>query len=138
MKPRLFLAATLAAVGAVAGFAGAAQAQITVFDPSNYAKAVEEATTALNQLRQLEQQVAQGQQLLTSLNQNSGVNLLATVLQQPSLRTMLPDIDALVAAGRGDLTQLGGLASAAASGASGTVALTDTKGQYRGCPTLPA
>lgn len=109
MKPRIFLAAT----AAVVAFAGAAQAQITVFDPSNYAKAVEEATTALNQLHQLETQVTQGTQLLTSLNQNSGVNLLATILQQPQLRTLLPDIDALVAAGRGDLNQLGALASAA-------------------------
>jgi type IV secretion system protein VirB5 len=109
MTLRLFLATTALALG----LSGAARAQITVFDPTNYAKAVEEATTALNQLHQLEQQVTQGAQLLTSLNRNSGVNLLAPVLQQPSLRTLLPDIDALVAAGRGDLTQLGALASAA-------------------------
>jgi type IV secretion system protein VirB5 len=111
MTPRLLLATAALALG----LGGTAHAQITVFDPTNYAKAVEEATTALNQLHQLETQVTQGAQILTSLNQNSGVNALATLLQQPSLRTMLPDIDALVAAGRGDLTQLGSLASAAQS-----------------------
>jgi hypothetical protein len=40
----------------------------------------------------------------------------------------------LVQAARGT----GGLASAAAGEASGTVALADTNAQYRGCPALPA
>lgn len=109
MKPRIVLLA-----GALTlGLAGSAHAQLAVFDASNYAKAIEEATTALNQLRQLEQQVSQGAQLLTSLNANSGVNALASVLQQPGLRTILPDINAFVTAGQGDLTQLGALGSAA-------------------------
>lgn len=109
MKPRIVLLAGVLTLG----LAGSAHAQLAVFDASNYAKAIEEATTALNQLRQLEQQVSQGAQLLTSLNANSGVNALAKVLQQPGLRTILPDISAFVTAGQGDLTQLGALGSAA-------------------------
>ena len=111
MRPR----SILIAVALAAGFASSAQAQMTVFDPTNYAKAVEEAQTALNQLEQLKQQVTNGQTLLTSLNQASGVNGLATLLQQPQLRSFLPNIDAFVAAGRGDLSQLGALGSAAQS-----------------------
>lgn len=109
MKPRILLLAGVVALG----LSGSAHAQMAVFDASNYAKAIEEATTALNQLHQLEQQVSQGEQLLTSLNANSGVNALATILQQPTLRSLLPDINAFVTAGQGDLTQLGAIASAA-------------------------
>lgn len=111
MKPRIVLLA-----GAMAlGLSTQAHAQLAVFDASNYAKAIEEATTALNQLHQLEAQVTQGATLLNSLNVNSGVNALAGVLQQPSLRTILPDITAFVAAGRGDLAGLGAISSAAQS-----------------------
>jgi type IV secretion system protein VirB5 len=111
MRPR----SILLAVALAAGFTGSAHAQLAVFDGSNYAKAVEEAQTALSQLQQLKQQVTNGQTLLTSLNQASRVNGLATLLQQPQLRSFLPNIDAFVAAGRGDLTQLGSLTSAAQS-----------------------
>ena len=83
-----------------------------VYDPTAYAKIVQEAETALNQLHQLETQVSQGQALLSSLNTNSGVNGLATVLGQPALRNFLPDIDAFVAAGS-DLSKLGSLSGAA-------------------------
>lgn len=111
MKPRIVLLA-----GAMAlAVSTQAHAQLAVFDASNYGKAIEEATTALNQLHQLETQVTQGETLLNSLNVNSGVNALATVLQQPALRTILPDINALVAAGKGDLAGLGQIASAAQS-----------------------
>lgn len=111
MKPRIVLLAGVMALG----LSAQAHAQLAVFDASNYAKAIEEATTALNQLRQLETQVTQGATLLNSLNVNSGVNALATVLQQPGLRTILPDINAFVSAGRGDLAGLGSIASAAQS-----------------------
>jgi type IV secretion system protein VirB5 len=111
MKPRIMF---LAGVMALA-VSSQAHAQFAVFDASNYAKAIEEATTALNQLHQLETQVSQGTSLLNSLNVNSGVNALATVLQQPALRTILPDINAFVAAGRGDMAGLGSIASAAQS-----------------------
>ncbi len=103
----------IAAAAVAASIACSAHAQMAVFDSANYAKAIEEATTALNQLHQLEQQVTQGEQLLTSLNQNSGVNALATILQQPSIRTILPDLAALETAAQGDLSGLGSIASAA-------------------------
>lgn len=111
MKPRIVLLAGVMALG----LSTRAHAQLAVFDASNYAKAIEEATTALNQLHQLETQVTQGANLLNSLNVNSGVNALAGILQQPSLRTILPDINAFVAAGRGDLAGLGAISSAAQS-----------------------
>jgi type IV secretion system protein VirB5 len=109
MNRRLFAAAT----AAVLLLSGSAQAQVIVFDPTSYAKILLQAQTALNQLKQLEQQVAQGQQLLTSLNQISNVNRLATVLSQPSLRAFLPNADAFVAAAQGDLTTLGAIGAKA-------------------------
>jgi type IV secretion system protein VirB5 len=111
MKPLTILAAFVAA----AGISTTAHAQMTVFDPSNYAQAVTQVQTQLNQLDQLKLQVTQGQTLLTSLNQNSGVNGLATLLSQPEVRSFLPEIGAFVAAGRGDLTQLGNLTASAQS-----------------------
>jgi type IV secretion system protein VirB5 len=111
MTPRILILAALAATA----LGGSAHAQMAVFDASNYSKAIEEATTALNQLHQLEQQVTQGEQLLNSLNVNSGVNALATALQQPALRNILPDISAFVAAGQNDLNGLGAIQSAAQS-----------------------
>ncbi len=109
MNRRLFAAAT----AAVLLLSGSAQAQIIVFDPTSYAKILLQAQTALNQLKQLEQQVAQGQLLLTSLNQISNVNRLATLLSQPSLRAFLPNADAFVAAAQGDLTALGAIGAKA-------------------------
>jgi type IV secretion system protein VirB5 len=101
------IVATLAVVGA-----GPSRAQTIVYDPTAYAKIVQETETALKQLQQLQQQVATGQALLSSLNTNSGVNGLANVLAQPSVRSFLPDSQAYVAAAH-DLTQLGSLAGAA-------------------------
>jgi type IV secretion system protein VirB5 len=94
---------------------GPAHAQMAVFDASTYAKVLQETQTALQQLRQLEQQVQQGQQLLTSLNQISNVNGLATALEQPALRTFLPDAGAFVTAAKGDLATLGAIGKAAQS-----------------------
>jgi type IV secretion system protein VirB5 len=91
----------------------AAEAQVIVYDPTNYAKILQQAQTALNQLQQLKQQVSQGQQLLTSLNQISNVNSLAPSLSVPSLRSFLPDPNAYVTASSGNLTSLGPLGSAA-------------------------
>jgi len=109
MNRRLFAAAA----AAVLLVSGSAEAQVIVFDPTSYAKILLQAQTALNQLKQLEQQVAQGQQLLTSLNQISNVNRLATVLSQPSLRAFLPNADAFVTAAQGDLTALGAIGAKA-------------------------
>jgi type IV secretion system protein VirB5 len=106
---------TLAVFGAAALLcaAGPARAQIVVYDPTSYAKILQQAQTALNQLQQLQQQVAQGQQLLTSLNQISNVNALASSLQQPAMRAFLPNADAFVSAARGDLAALGAIGARA-------------------------
>ena len=111
MKPRIVLLAAMAALA----LGGSAHAQTIVYDPTNYAKMVQQAETALQQLQQLQQQVTNGQTLLTSLNTNSGVNGLATVLQQPALRNVLPDISAFVAAANGNLSSLAAIGSNAQS-----------------------
>jgi type IV secretion system protein VirB5 len=112
MNHRRFSAAVAAA--ALMSLAGAARAQVIVYDPTSYAKILQEAQTALNQLQQLKQQVSQGQQLLTSLNQISNVNGLATSLSLPNLRSFLPDPKTFVTAPSGDLSSLGPLGSTAA------------------------
>lgn len=99
--------AMLAGVALVA--ARPAQAQMAVFDSANYAKLLQETQTALKQLQQAEQQVQQGQQLLTSLNQASNVNGLASVLEQPALRSFLPDAASLVTTAQADWTALGAI-----------------------------
>jgi|688.fasta_scaffold284072_3 type IV secretion system protein VirB5 len=119
---------SFARMGAAAGAAmllalsGPAHAQMAVFDSANYAKLLQETQTALKQLQQLEQQVAQGeqlvtnsQQLLTSLNQISNVNGLATVLEQPTLRSFLPNGSTYVTASSagGNLSTLGVIGQAA-------------------------
>ena len=60
MKRHRLLAGFAGAV-ALAGTAGTAHAQMAVFDSANYAKLLQETQTALNQLQQLEKQVAQGE-----------------------------------------------------------------------------
>lgn len=104
MKTKLVAAA--AAFG-LATAASAAQAAMIVHDPVSYAKLIEEARTALDQLNQLKAQVQQGKQLFDSFNTASLVNAIAPQLGVPQLREMLPDISALSAAAKGDLTALG-------------------------------
>lgn len=111
MNRRLLAAA---AASALIGLSGAARAQVIVYDPTSYAKILQQAQTALNQLQQLKQQVTQGQQVLTSLNQISHVNNLAPSLSLPSLRSFLPDANTFVSASSGNLASLGPLGSAAA------------------------
>lgn len=99
-----------ALVGAALLFsAPAAQAQHIVHDPTTYARLVEDARTALQQLRALQAQVEQGQALFDSLNAISDVNALASALGLPEVRNPLPDLKALRAAADGDLTALGDL-----------------------------
>lgn len=93
--------------------APAAQAQHIVHDPTAYARLVEDARTALQQLRALQAQVEQGQALFDSLNAISDVNALASALGLPEVRNPLPDLKALRAAADGDLTALGDLADRA-------------------------
>lgn len=111
MKPRL-LAATIAAGLTFLG--PAAQAQMIVHDPTSYAKLIAQAQTALDQLNELKAQVQQGQQLFTSLNQASNVSTIASQLNIPSLRELLPDTSAFEAAAKGDLAALGAISARAA------------------------
>ncbi|WP_278069507.1 type IV secretion system protein [Brevundimonas sanguinis] len=105
-----------ALIGAVLlASAPAVQAQHIVHDPTAYARLVEDARTALQQLRALQAQVEQGQALFDSLNAISDVNALASVLGLPEVRNPLPDLRALRAAADGDLAALGDLADRAAA-----------------------
>ena len=69
---------TIALVGAVAMGGSSAHAQLAVYDAASYAKLIQQATTAVNQLNELKAQVTQGQQLFSSLNDASGVSKIAS------------------------------------------------------------
>jgi type IV secretion system protein VirB5 len=84
-----------AAGAALAATAAGAHAAMIVYDPTSYAKMIEQAKTALGQLEQLKTQVSQGQELLGSLNDASGLDALARELDQPALRNLLPDVASL-------------------------------------------
>ena len=103
---------TIALVGAVTLGGSAAHAQLAVYDATSYAKLIEQATTAANQLNELKTQVTQGQQLLSSLNDASGVSKVASALGAPSLRSFLPDTSALSAVTKGDFSALGAIGAA--------------------------
>jgi type IV secretion system protein VirB5 len=113
VKPHSVLAAPAAALVLVLAAAPGARAQQIVHDPTAYAKMVEEARTALQQLQALQAQVEQGRQLFDSLNDLSDVNALAGALGLPEVRNPLPDLTALRAAADGDLSALGRLAGRA-------------------------
>ena len=102
-----------ATVALTLGMATGAHAQLAVYDATSYAKLIEQATTAASQLNELKTQVQQGQQLFSSLNQSSIVSTIAGQLGVPSLREFLPDITALSAAAKGDLTGLGAIGTRA-------------------------
>jgi type IV secretion system protein VirB5 len=135
MNRRLFAAACASAVVALSG---TAYAQTIVYDPTSFAKILQQTQTALKQLQQLEQQVAQGQQLLTSLNQASNVNALATSLSQPQLRGFLPNAEAFVSAAQGDLTALGALGAKAQAIRSANQLYTPPPGDVAGADLLAA
>ena len=86
--------------------AGPAAAQQIVHDPLNYASLIRQAETGISQLQQLQQQVSQAQRLYDGFNSASNVGSLATLLDNPALRAVLPDIDAFTAAAKGDFTGL--------------------------------
>ena len=104
---------TIALVGAVSLGGSAAQAQLAVYDATSYAKLIQQATTAVNQLNELKTQVTQGQQLFSSLNDGSGVSKIASALGVPSLRSFLPDTSALSAVTKGDFSSLGAIGAKA-------------------------
>jgi type IV secretion system protein VirB5 len=110
MKIRFVAAA--AALALTLG-ASTAQAAMLVYDPTSYAKLIEQAKTALDQLNELKSQVQQGQKLFESLNSGSGVAQIAAQLGAPGLREVLPQATALAAAAKGDFSQLGAIGTRA-------------------------
>ena len=104
-----------AAAAALAFAASSVQAQQIVHDPRALTQMIEEARTTAAQLRALQTQVEQGQQLLNSFNDLSDVNAIARELGLPEVRTPLPDLASLRRAADGDLEALGDLADRAAA-----------------------
>jgi type IV secretion system protein VirB5 len=128
-----------ASLGALSlSLTGSAQAQVIVYDPTTFAKMLQQAQTALSQLKQAEQQVTQGQQLLTSLNQISNVNSIATVLSSPALRSFMPDPSLYVSASAGDLTALGGIGTNAQSIRNANQLYTAPAGDAAGADLMAA
>lgn len=113
MKTRYAAVASALVIALGLCAAPAAQAQQIVHDPASYAKLVEDARTALQQLQALQAEVEQGQRLFDSLNDLSDVNALAGALGLPEVRNPLPDLRSLRAAADGDLAALGELAERA-------------------------
>lgn len=110
MRPLIPFA--LAAV--LAGAATPAAAQLIVHDPTSYTSLIQQAQTALNQLNELKAQVGEARRLYDGFNTASGAGGLAKILAAPQLRAFVPDIDAYVAAAKGDLAALGELGRKAA------------------------
>ncbi|MGE5564982.1 MAG: type IV secretion system protein [Parcubacteria group bacterium] len=106
MKSRLVAATAALALGLGAT---SAQAAMIVYDPTSYAKLIEQAKTAVSQLGELKAQVEQGKQLFDSLNEASNVGEIAKALGVPSLREVLPEVAALERAAHGDLNALGAI-----------------------------
>lgn len=110
MKPLI----PLAVVGALA-FAHPASAQMMVHDVASYGSLLRQATTALDQLKELQAQVAEAKRLYDGFNTASGAGALASVLKAPELRAFVPDIDKYVAAAKGDLAALGAIGRTASA-----------------------
>jgi len=104
---------TFALSGAVTLGGSAAHAQLAVYDAASYAKLIQQATTAVNQLNELKAQVAQGRELFSSLNDAVGVSQIAPALGAPSLRSFLPEASALSAVVDGDFAALGAIGAKA-------------------------
>ncbi|OHB26242.1 MAG: hypothetical protein A2790_19940 [Phenylobacterium sp. RIFCSPHIGHO2_01_FULL_69_31] len=104
----------LAIIGALA-FGHPAQAQLVVHDPTSYASLIRQATTALDQLRELQAQVSEAKRLYDGFNTASGAGSLAGLLKAPELRAYVPDVDKYVAAAQGDLAALGDIGRKAAA-----------------------
>lgn len=102
MKPLIPLA-----LAASLGFAAPASAQMAVHDVASYGSLLRQATTALDQLKELQAQVAEAKRLYDGFNTASGAGALANLLKAPELRAFVPDIDTYVAAAKGDLSALG-------------------------------
>ncbi|WP_269714869.1 type IV secretion system protein [Caulobacter sp. NIBR2454] len=105
MRPAVLAAIVCGASLTVAPAHGA----MIVHDPTAYAKLVEELRTALDQLDTLKSQLAEGRKLHDSLNIGSAIDQIAPQLAGADLRKALPDLAALQAAARGDLSALGAI-----------------------------
>lgn len=92
-----------------------AHAQLVVHDPTSYASLIRQATTALDQLRELQAQVSEAKRLYDGFNTASGAGALAGLLKAPELRAYVPDVDKYVAAAQGDLAALGEIGRKAAA-----------------------
>ncbi|WP_296595590.1 type IV secretion system protein [Phenylobacterium sp.] len=102
MKPLV----PLALVASLA-FAAPASAQMAVHDVASYGSLLRQATTALDQLKELQAQVGEAKRLYDGFNTASGAGALANLLKAPELRAFVPDIDTYVAAAKGDFSALG-------------------------------
>jgi len=103
------------AMASVLAFGAPAHAQMVVHDPTSYASLIRQATTALDQLRELQAQVGEARRLYEGFNTASGAGALAGLLKAPELRAFVPDVDKYVAAAHGDLAALGELGRHAAT-----------------------
>lgn len=108
MKP-LCLPLMLGAISA----ATPAAAQLVVHDPTNYGSLLRQAQTALDQLNAMKAQLEESRRLYDGFNTASGAGGLAPRLTTPELRDFIPNLDAYVAAARGDLGGLGTLGAQA-------------------------
>lgn len=102
------------ALAAGLAFASPAPAQVVVHDPTSYASLLRQATTALDQLKALQTQVAEAKRLYDGFNTASGAGALAGGLAAPNLRAYLPDVDRYLSAAAGDLGDLGEIGRKAA------------------------
>jgi type IV secretion system protein VirB5 len=111
MKPRRLMCAA-AALG-LASMGHPAAAQVLVHDPGAIAQLISQAQTAISQLEQLREQVAQAERLYESFNDLSQVNEIAPQLLVRELQRFAPELSQFQAAANGDLRALGVLASRA-------------------------
>lgn len=80
----------LATVGAIALLAGDANAQMPVIDLTAIANQIRQLTQMVQQLKTLEAQLTQAQQLYSSLNKLTNMGDVATLLNDPAIRQALP------------------------------------------------
>ena len=125
------LAATAALVLTLAGASGA-RAQIPVTDAGSLGQLIQQGITAASQLQQLQTQVQQGQTLLASLNPTSNINSVATLLQNPAVRNLLPasvsNLGNLTSTNLSSLGSISGAANAIRSANRIYTPPTDTSG----------
>ncbi|MFN3573979.1 MAG: type IV secretion system protein [Phenylobacterium sp.] len=102
------------AVFAGSFLAATAPAAMIVHDPTNFAKLVEQARTAIDQLETLKRQVAETEKLVTALENGAELGTVADVLSAPEVSAALPaaaDLGGLAAEIEG-LGELGARAKA--------------------------